>query len=188
MNLHSVGGRAIRPTSSRLRQAAFHILGEVADTRGLDLFCGAGTFGLEAISRGAALVVFVDRSAEALGLVGRNVQKMGVGTSVAILRHDLTRGLAPRTRQHAPFHWAFLDPPYAAFRQAPSRAALERLLTSLGDPELLVPGGLVLLEHPTGIPVPQAGGRLRPREDRPYGEASLAFLETSGAPGNPAAD
>src|SRR3954465_870332 len=107
--------QAIRPTADRLRETLFNILAHayddpVSDARVLDLFAGTGALGIEAVSRGAAFVLFVDDGAEARALLRENVEALGLGGGTRIFRRDATK-LGP-VHPLEPFNLAFLDPPY----------------------------------------------------------------------------
>ena len=146
-------GRAVRPTSDRVREALFSILGDrVQGARVLDLFAGTGALGLEALSRGAASAVFVDRDTtpvqanlEALGLTGE------------VHRRD---ALAWLRTAAGPFDLVFLDPPY---KSAPDLAP--RLADTL--PSLLSPGALVVSESDRRAPLDLAP--LETQDERRYG-------------------
>src|SRR5262249_30604291 len=106
---------AIRPTADRLREALFNILLHAYDdpiggARVLDLFAGTGALGLEALSRGAAFVLFVDEGAQARALLRENVVALGLGGATRVFRRDATRLGAAHPLE--PFSLAFLDPPY----------------------------------------------------------------------------
>ena len=113
--LKGPSSQAIRPTSDRLREALFNILAHsyddaVAGARVVDLFAGAGGLGLEAISRGAKLALFVDDGSEARALLRENIEALGLGGETRIFRRDATKlGAMP---PQEPFTLAFLDPPY----------------------------------------------------------------------------
>ena len=105
----------IRPTSDRLREALFNILAHaygdpVSGARVLDLFAGSGALGLEALSRGAAFVLFVDDGAEARALIRQNVETLGAAGVTRIFRRDATR--LGDVHPNEPFSLVFLDPPY----------------------------------------------------------------------------
>src|SRR6201994_165996 len=107
--------RAIRPTADRLRESVFNILVHAYDdpidgARVLDLFAGTGALGIEALSRGAAYVLFVDDGAEARALLRENTQTLGLAGVTRIFRRDATK-LGP-AHPVEPFTLAFLDPPY----------------------------------------------------------------------------
>src|SRR5215472_6897051 len=106
----------VRPTSDRLRESLFNILAHgydddpITGVRVLDLFAGTGAFGLEAMSRGAALALFIDDGAEARALIRQNVEALGLGGVTRIFRRDAARLGAVHSDQ--PFGLVFLDPPY----------------------------------------------------------------------------
>ena len=139
----SPASQAIRPTQDRLRESLFNILmhayGNPLDgARVLDLFAGTGALGIEAVSRGAAFVLFVDNGAEARALLRRNVEALGLGGVTKVYRRDATR-LGP-AHPMEPFALAFLDPPYG-------QGLAEKALASLRDGGWLMPGALVVVEE-----------------------------------------
>src|SRR5262252_5459795 len=92
--LKSLKGRALRPTSDRLRETLFNVLGaDVAGSRLLDLFAGTGAIGIEALSRGAVEVVFIENHAPAAALIRRNLESIGVRKGATVLAADVVRGL-----------------------------------------------------------------------------------------------
>lgn len=108
-------GQAIRPTGDRVREAVFNILShgigfDMEGARVLDLFAGTGALGLEALSRGASHALFVEESAEARGLIRRNIELLGVMGAAKVFRRDATRLGEAGTM--APFNLVFADPPY----------------------------------------------------------------------------
>lgn len=133
------GARGTRPTTDRVREALFSALGARMDLRGarvLDLFAGTGALGLEAISRGAAHVTFVEKHAPTLAIARRNARTLDLADQCAFVRGDalahLARPLAP------PPDLILADPPYALDR-LPEIAPLAL--------EAVAPGGMVALEH-----------------------------------------
>ena len=136
---------AIRPTADRLRESLFNILvhayGEpVTGARVLDLFAGTGALGIEAASRGAAFVLFVDDGAEARALIRENIAALGLGGVTRIFRRDATK-LGP-AHPVEPFSLAFLDPPYGQGLAAAALAAAR-------DGGWLAPGALLVVEEAT---------------------------------------
>ena len=124
--------QAIRPTADRLRESLFNILvhaygDPVVDARVLDLFAGTGALGFEAMSRGAAFVLFVDDGAEARALLRGNVEALGAGGATKVYRRDATK-LGPVSPLE-PFSLAFLDPPYG---KGLAEQALPRRATAAG--------------------------------------------------------
>jgi 16S rRNA (guanine966-N2)-methyltransferase len=164
--------QAIRPTSDRLRETLFNILvhsygDPVEGARVLDLFSGTGALGLEALSRGAAFVLFVDEGAEARALLRGNVDALGAGGATRIFRRDATR-LGP-AHPIEPFTLAFLDPPYG-------KALAERALASARDGGWLAPGALIVIEDAAdpGFAPPSGFEEI---ERRDYGDTQLTFLK-----------
>ena len=100
-------GTRTRPTADRVREALFSMLGDVGEARVLDLYAGSGALGIEALSRGADSAVFVERDAQALAAIERNLAAVGVDATVA--RRDVLRFLA---RADGAFDLVFCDPPY----------------------------------------------------------------------------
>lgn len=136
--LQAPPGDATRPTSDRVREALFSVLGErVAGARVLDLFAGSGALGIEALSRGAATATFVDSAPAALKALNTNLEALGAEAEVR--RQDARRFLAGASAEERQYDLVLLDPPY-------------RLAGRLGGelsailPAVLAPGGLVIAE------------------------------------------
>jgi 16S rRNA (guanine966-N2)-methyltransferase len=134
---------AIRPTADRLRESLFNILvhaygDPVAGARVLDLFAGTGALGIEALSRGARFVLFVDDGAEARALLRQNAEALGLGGTTRIFRRDATK-LGPAHPIEA-FGLVFLDPPYG-------KGLAEKALVSARDGGWLTPGALIVVEE-----------------------------------------
>lgn len=162
-----------RPTSDRLRETLFNILapriGE--ETRFLDLCAGTGAIGIEALSRGAAFVTFVDKSKRSCGLIEENLDKLSVPESqTEILNHEAENFTA---RDHAPgWDIAFFDPPYD------SDYAL--VLQDFGSKSnLLNDGGILVVEHHAKKQIPDEVGSLRRWRVLKQGESSLSFYENA---------
>ncbi len=156
-------GFKVRPTSDRVREAIFSALGElVPEARVLDLFCGTGALGIEALSRGAEHAVLVDRDTRAaLG----NLERLGLGGRCELVRAEVGGWLGARS-QEAGFDLVFLDPPY--------RLA-DRVEPELNShlPSLLREGGRVVIESGAGSPLRLSSmPRLRQRR---YGAADVSF-------------
>jgi 16S rRNA (guanine966-N2)-methyltransferase len=170
-NLAAPTTQAVRPTADRLRETLFNILAHaygnpVEGARVLDLFAGTGALGIEASSRGAAFVLFVDDGAEARALLRNNVEALSLGGVTRIFRRDATK-LGP-VHPLEPFSLAFLDPPYG-------KGLAELSLASARDGGWLVPGALVVVEEDVeaNFAAPEGYEEL---ERRDYGESELVFL------------
>jgi 16S rRNA (guanine966-N2)-methyltransferase len=164
-------GPDIRPTADRVRQTVFDILAHsygdpVPGARVLDLFAGTGAFGIEAISRGAASVLFVDDGAEARGLIRTNVEAFGLTGRTRIFRRDATRLAEAGTV--SPFTLAFADPPYG-------RGLGERALTEVVAGGWLTPDATVVLEEAAAAKIAAIPG-LDLVESRAVGDTAVHFL------------
>ncbi len=159
-------GRATRPTADRVREAAFDLLGPVEGATVLDLFAGSGAMGLEALSRGAASVLFVDSDREACRAIERNLAKLGLGEAV-VVRRDALRTLAEEAAAGRRYDLVFVDPPYD---RIPS------VLTALAAhlPAVLARGGVAVIETAAGeepeLPLPK-------RTSRRYGSSRLTLFQ-----------
>ena len=162
---------SIRPTADRVRESIFNILASrlgpsLDGKRVLDLFAGTGAMGLEALSRGAAHVVFVDTGAEARGLIRDHIEAFGAGGIAKLLRRDAT-ALGPAGTL-GPFDLVFLDPPYA-------KGLGEQALVSLRDGGWLATNATIVLEESSEADLAlQEGFELDDR--REYGAAALHFI------------
>jgi 16S rRNA (guanine966-N2)-methyltransferase len=165
---------SIRPTADRLRESLFNILTHgygdpVTGARVLDLFAGTGALGIEALSRGAAYVPFVDDGAEARALLRENTQALGLAGVTRIFRRDATR-LGP-AHPVEPFTLAFLDPPYG-------KGLAEQALASAREGGWLVPGSLVVVEEAvaSGFTPPDGYQEL---ERRAYDDTEFVILRAA---------
>ncbi len=169
--LKSPASSIVRPTSDRLRETIFNILAHgyddaVEDARVIDLFAGTGALGLEALSRGASLGIFVDDSNEGRALLRANIETLGLAGVTRILRRDATK-LGPMPPQ-TPFTLAFLDPPY-------SRDLAPRALIALRDGGWLADGALCVVEEEASSDVPVPDG-FKLLDRRETGDTQVLFL------------
>jgi 16S rRNA (guanine966-N2)-methyltransferase len=137
--LASFKGLDIRPTSDRVREAIFDLLGHhLPGEKVLDLFAGTGSLGIEALSRGAAWALFIDHSPKAMELIGRNLKLCGLEAQGFALRKDLLKGFPRRHRLlEEKMDLVFADPPYRKSMILPLLEELSRLKI-LGSPSTLV--------------------------------------------------
>ena len=157
----------IRPTSDKLKESVFNILGaSIEGATFLDGCAGMGGIGIEAISRGAALVYFVDQSRKACHIIRENLKSLGVESGFKILEMDLIKAL---NVFDTPFDIAFLDPPYER------EDLYEAFLNRFGSDPLLAPDGLLIIEHSKRKKLPSAAGHLRQTRSLVQGDAALAF-------------
>jgi 16S rRNA (guanine(966)-N(2))-methyltransferase RsmD len=153
----------IRPTSDKLKETVFNILGaSVEGATFLDGCAGMGAIGIEAISRGAAYVYFVDQSRKACRIIRENLKSLEVENGFKVLEMDLIKGLDVIDVQ---FDIAYVDPPYE--REDLYEATLNRF----GNAE----AGLLVIEHSKRKELPDAAGKLRKIRSLVQGDAALAF-------------
>ncbi len=168
--LKAPSGAAIRPTSDKVKQALFNILGEkAAGSVFLDLFAGAGGIGIEALSRGAERVVFVDASRSSLDVIKQNIGQMGFGNKAQVAA---SKAEAFLKKPSGPYDIVFLDPPYAE--------ELQPLLELVARSGVLKPEALVIAEHFKKQPSPEKAGSLTLFREARYGDTVLAFYRTEG--------
>jgi len=178
--LKTLSGRLVRPTSDRVRQALFNILGErLEGARVLDLFAGTGSLGLEALSRGAAAAVFVDKDRRVVDIIRENVEALGLAEKTRVLCFDLLTSPKRLLSLERPFDVVFCDPPYALAGVVGVGSKLGVLLELLWTEGIVeTKTGLVVLEHDRRSIVADLGGAFRVSDRRTYGDTSLTFLVT----------
>jgi len=159
-------GRDTRPTADRVREAAFNLIGPVEGASVLDLFAGSGAMGLEALSRGAASVLFVDADHEACRAIERNLAKLGLA-GATVLRRDALRALAEEAAAGRRYDLVFVDPPYDRFGSVQTFLAAHL-------PAVLAEDGLAVIET-SACEEPELP--LRRRTSRRYGAARLTLFE-----------
>jgi 16S rRNA (guanine966-N2)-methyltransferase len=158
-------GLATRPTSDRVRENVFNLVAPwIEGAQVLDLFAGSGALGLEALSRGAERVVFVEADQGACRAINANLDKLQL-TGAQVLCQDVSRFLAGETRT---YDLVFCDPPYAEFAQLQPRLARHA-------PRLLAEDGLLVLETSARDPEPELP--LTVRTSRRYGAARITLFE-----------
>ncbi len=171
--LRAPRGDATRPTSDRVREALFGILGarfELEGARVLDLYAGSGALALEALSRGAAHATLVESARPALEAIHANVEALGVAAQVRVLGQPAERAIRALSGAGAPFGLVLADPPYA---EVPKGAA-GRVLASAVKGEIVALEATVVLEHASNDTPPVVPG-LEVVETRRYGDTSLTF-------------
>ncbi len=164
----------IRPTSDRAREALFNIIGaQVQGARVLDLFAGTGALGLEALSRGAEQVVFVDDSPLACALIAENCRLCQEEKKSLILRRNLRKSPAflKKMISAAPFDLIFMDPPYG-------QGFIGNLLFFFGKEAALLSGhGLLIVEEVHDADLPEASQGLVLQDCRIYGQTGFWFYQ-----------
>jgi 16S rRNA (guanine966-N2)-methyltransferase len=164
-------GLDTRPTSDRVRENVFNLVGPVDDARVLDLFAGSGALGIEAISRGAGHVDFVERDERAVAVIRANLEALGYLERASVARAEVTRWLRAHPEEMTAASVVLADPPY-------NDAVLDRALRLLD--EGTEEGALVVVEHSSRAPLAPLR-RLRSIRERRYGDAAVTLLEAGPA-------
>ena len=165
--LRAPGGAATRPTSEKVREAVFDILGAIAGANVLDLFAGTGALGLEALSRGAAHATFVDSARSAVTAIRGNLRELGLDGRATVVAGDAVV-TAGRHAPAAPWRLVFVDPPYRSDLAARAAAALP-----LGH---LAADAVIVIEHDRHNPPPDPLGSLLRTDQRRYGDTLISFF------------
>jgi 16S rRNA (guanine966-N2)-methyltransferase len=169
--LHFPDGKGLRPTPDRVRETLFNWLqGELPGRRVLDLFAGSGALGLEALSRGAAEAVFVERARPAADRLRDNLALLGLQVRARVEQEDVRRFLA---RPHAPFDLVFVDPPYAD-RQ------LGEVCAGLEAGGLLGPGAWIYLEQDSKQEWPELPPNWELHRQAKAGQAASRLMHRNG--------
>ena len=161
--------RSIRPTADRVRESIFNVLGQTLNGQDvLDLFAGTGALALEALSRGAAKAVLVDRDREAVRLCEANARMLGFGDRVRVLSAPVEQAIKRLERGGERFDLIFADPPYAA-------RVVPQIVGTLGAAGLLNPGAIACIEHDKREIVPSNSGRLAKVDERRFGDSVVSI-------------
>ena len=169
--LRTIPGLKTRPTADRTREAVFNILGSgVRGAHGLDVFAGTGAFGIEALSRGAASVLFIEIGRDALSALAGNIQACGISERVSVIRWDAGRNLNCLSNREPKFDLVFLDPPYG-------RGLVMPALFNLHAACCLQNGARLVVEHGAHDPFPEPGAPYLLRDRRRYGKTLVSFLD-----------
>ena len=164
--LQAPAWEGLRPTSDKLRETLFNILApRVAGARVLDGYAGTGALGIEAMSRGAASVAFVERDRRAQQLIAENLAHCGLTSGCVIIRASVARAIDDLTHAHDSFDLILLDPPYDE--------TADGVVDSAGA--LLAPRGVLVLEHARRQPSPESAGRLARTRQLVTGDSALSF-------------
>jgi 16S rRNA (guanine966-N2)-methyltransferase len=173
--LKSLKGMALRPTSDKLRETLFNVLGKlVVDSRFVDLFAGTGAVGIEALSRGARAAIFVEKYPPAVALIKKNLESLEIRKAARVLPLDTLQSLkrlaAEPAAANARIDILFLDPPYA------EKLQYANVLSFLGEMNLLAENAVVIAEHQRSLDLPETFGKLERVRVLRQGDAALSFF------------
>lgn len=170
LRLKILKGGNLRPTSDQLRETLFDILGpKVEGSSFLDAYAGSGAVGLEAFSRGAREVVFIEHHRAAAELIRSNLAALSIHEGFRLLSCQVVTGLGRLAEEGSRFDFVFLDPPYNEIRE------YHHVLRQIGRGQLLLPSSVVIAEHSRHCQLEEKYSSLRRNRLLRHGDAQLAF-------------
>jgi 16S rRNA (guanine966-N2)-methyltransferase len=168
--LKSLKGLALRPTSDRLRETLFNVLGSgISGSRFLDVYAGTGAVGIEALSRGATQATFIENHTPGAALIRKNLASLEISSAANVICADAMKGLAALEAAARQYDYIFIDPPYAATED------YSRVMKYVAPSNILAPGGIVIVEHRKTFDVAESFGTLNRVRLLRQGDASLSF-------------
>jgi 16S rRNA (guanine966-N2)-methyltransferase len=177
--LRSLPGLEIRPTADRLRETLFNVLSAgnpeaLAGSTWLDLYAGTGAVGIEALSRGARMVSFVETSKAAADLIAANLKSLGIARGFQVIRTDAVKAVRKLEEAGSVADYVFLDPPYSLEQE------YAKTLAALAESKLLREPSLVVAEHQKKFDPGEAFGGLRRYRTLVQGDVALSFYRRVG--------
>lgn len=167
-------GMTTRPTTDRVKEALFSILGGFpCDAMVLDLFAGSGALGIEALSRDAAFAVFIDKSLESYQVIKENLRITGLSDRAEVYRNDMSKALELLNKQGKVFSLIFSDPPYM-------QGLAEKSLMKVHELKLVAPGGIMLVEHSRRESLDDAIGDFILSRRQQYGDTLISIYTYHG--------
>jgi 16S rRNA (guanine966-N2)-methyltransferase len=178
MKLFSPATDVTRPITDRVKESLFNVLQNcdlLAGARVADLFCGVGSLGLEALSRGAAFVTFVEKNAEVITVLEKNIAKAGFAENSRVVRASAFRVGAPVGRGEPQYDLVFVDPPYATTEEVGEHSSLAELFQVLQNQ--VVARGVVVVRTHRRVSVLEDYGRFHAVDRRQWGTMSIVLLQ-----------
>ncbi len=170
--LKAVPGMSTRPTTDKVKEAIFNIVGPYFEGGvGLDLFGGSGGLGIEALSRGLDKVIFVDKDQKAIQTIRSNVEACKFTDNVEIYRNDAERALKAILKRDLRFDLIFLDPPY-------KKQHINELISKIENNHLLNEDGYIIAEHSDEVDLPSSIGVLKKVKFENYGVTSVSVFQS----------
>lgn len=169
MPLKAVPGDSTRPTTDKVKESIFNIIGPYFEEGiALDLYGGSGGLGIEALSRGIEKVIFVDFDKKAVQVIKENLQKTKFIECAEVYRNDAKRALKALAKREILFDYIFLDPPY-------EKQAIESEIFYIDENNLLCHSGTIVAEHASSIQLKKEIGHLKQIRCEVYGETTISI-------------
>jgi 16S rRNA (guanine(966)-N(2))-methyltransferase RsmD len=169
--IYSPKNSKTRPTSDGIKESLFNILQEVSGKSFLDLFAGCGNVGLEALSRGAAKVVFVEKNPVMVNAIKRNLLELGINNKYQILETEAAKGIKKLQRKGEKFDFLFADPPY-------EKGFIKEIFQYLGEGEMISSDGVAIFQHSVREDIPGTlTGTFMLTDQRRYGDTRISFFK-----------
>jgi len=174
LHLRTLKGGNLRPTSDQLRETLFDVLGpRVEGSIFLDAYAGTGAVGLEALSRGARDVIFIEHHRPAVELIRRNLEALGIDSGYRLIARATMTGLERLAKENEHFDIVFLDPPYEEIRE------YHHVLRHLGRSPILGPDSMVVVEHSRHCVLEDSYASLARTRLLRHGDAQLSFYRVA---------
>lgn len=170
--LAAVPGAATRPTTDKVKESIFNILGSpyYEGGVGLDLFAGTGALGIEALSRGMEKMIFIDHHPKAIQVIKENLSKLDLLQQSEVYKNDALRALKAIMKRQLSFNLILLDPPYASQK-------LHQILVSINDHKLLKKDGFIVVETAKNTPLPPQVGTISLWKQHQYGDIEIRLYK-----------
>jgi 16S rRNA (guanine966-N2)-methyltransferase len=164
-------GDMVRPTGARAKEALFSIIGDkIVGATFVDVFCGTGNIGIEAISRGAGQAVFIERNPRVAEILRRNIEGLGLSDRSRVMTLDALKAIRALGRRGEAADFVFLDPPYGYLR-------VSEIMFAVADGGLVATGGTVIWQHAAKTTPAAAYGDLEIETTRIYGDTGVSFFK-----------
>ena len=168
--LHFPKTRLTRPMTDRAKETTFNILGGLVDGKHvLDLFAGSGSLGLEALSRGAMTVTFVDQASWAIPVIQKNLVSLELEKKALLMKSDVFRAIDKLKKSEKTFSFVFVDPPF-------NKGLVKKTLIKLDQSGIVLPFGQVVVGHSSQEPLPESLQTLKLARTKRIGQSCLSFL------------
>lgn len=172
--LNSVSGLKTRPTTDRIKETLFNIIAnEVADSNFLDLYAGNGGIGIEALSRGAKQVIFIDKNPQCTRIIKENLMKTELSSQAEVYTNDALKAITILARKKREFDLVFVDPPY-------NLGYVAKALAAIAEHKVVSKNGLVITEFGNKEDIPDSVLNLFLVRSENYGDTSLGFYRNEG--------